>query len=32
MNLNSKTTAELEALAEKIRQRILEVVSKNGVI
>ncbi len=30
MNLNSKTTVELEALAEKIRQRILEVVSENG--
>ncbi len=30
MNLNSKTTAELEALAEKIRKRILEVVSENG--
>ncbi len=30
MNLNSKTTAELEDLAETIRQRILEVVSENG--
>ena len=30
MNLNTKTTAELEALADKIRKRILEVVSENG--
>lgn len=30
MTLKNKSISELDALAEKIRQRILEVVSKNG--